>query len=358
MSEQGFYLLVHNAATEFPFARALARPETFDYWGLVAIAALAFAVLALRLGTALNRRTWRDQLFDQKREMRRRARESLRSVSESANGPNDLGDTAADRSCPLVLVVRAETGVRSICRSLLPSSYRIVEAGSTDDALQIARLLSPELVILDGTRSTVTAIACCRMIKTSPDLRHIPTLLCATSIAYQSRLEAVQSGVDVILTAPIAREEILAQVDNLIVSRRLLRERYRGEVLLKPFDVVIPSSEHTFIEKVYDVINRHLDDGSLTVGRLAREVGVSETQLKRKLRSLINESPVELIRRIRLEHAGELLRNQAGNVGDVAFATGFTNLSYFAKCFRNHWGVNPSQFLETERPGRAASEAC
>ncbi|HUF10565.1 MAG TPA: helix-turn-helix domain-containing protein [Rhodothermales bacterium] len=275
------------------------------------------------------------------------------------------GDTATamegDISRPLILVVTESAEVRSLVDTPRWSRYRIAESSSGHNGLQMARRLQPELIISNALVGGMEEVAFSRKVKADKDLQHIPIVLLAALDSPDARVEAIQAGVDAFVTQPFGDNEIAAVVDNLIKSRRALRQLYSRQVLLKPYDVVVASSDCSFVERVYEVVNQHLGDAGFTVGQLAREVGVSESRLKRKLRSLIDETPVALIRRTRLERAADLLRQGSGNVSDAAFATGFSNLSYFAKCFRKRWGLTPSQFLASEtsaqRNGRASGQA-
>jgi AraC-like DNA-binding protein len=98
------------------------------------------------------------------------------------------------------------------------------------------------------------------------------------------------------------------------------------------------------------VIEQYLDDTSFSVDILASEMAMSNTQLYRKLKSLTGFTPNELIRNTRLERAASLLRQRAGNVADIAYQVGFNNLSYFSKCFKEKFGVSPSEFTVVEQP--------
>ncbi len=136
----------------------------------------------------------------------------------------------------------------------------------------------------------------------------------------------------------------MLRVEHLIEVRQQLSERYRGEVMLKPDEVVVSSQEAAFLEQVRAVVEQHLSDANFTVDRLAEEVGLSPRQLQRRLREAAKLSPAGFVRMMRLERAAQLLGQEAGRVSEVAYAVGFKNAQHFSRLFRQVFGVAPSEF--------------
>jgi AraC-like DNA-binding protein len=125
--------------------------------------------------------------------------------------------------------------------------------------------------------------------------------------------------------------------------RRRLRERFAGTRLtLHPSPVGAEPADQKFIEQVRTAIEAHLGDEAFSVERLATEVAQSRGNLHRRLRELIGESPSDLIRRMRLERAAEMLEAGAGSVGEVAYAVGFKSVAHFSNAFNEQHGVRPS----------------
>jgi len=107
--------------------------------------------------------------------------------------------------------------------------------------------------------------------------------------------------------------------------------------------VRVESLNDKFLRKVMSVIESHIDDEQFGVEQLTREVYLSRAQLHRKLKALTNLSPTDFIRYFRLMRAKDLLEKNGGTVGEVAYQVGFTNHSYFAKCFKEQFGCLPSE---------------
>ncbi|HMB92683.1 MAG TPA: ATP-binding protein [Rhodothermales bacterium] len=268
---------------------------------------------------------------------------NLEALPETAT--NKVGE-APDDHRPLVLVAEDNPEIRQLIVDHLSPHYQVVEAEEGTAALRIARERRPALIVSDVLMPGMDGLALCRRIKTDEHLGDIPLILLTARASKEDRLEALQTGADDFLTKPFSAAELLARAENLIQSRAVMRERYSEEVVLPTTGQIVPSADAAFLERVYTAINEHLGNEGFTVGQLAAEMGLSESSLKRRLRSLVGMPPVEFIRARRLERAAALLLGKAGTVGEVAAQVGFESPSYFAKCFRERYGVSPSAYTE------------
>src|SRR5690606_30168788 len=122
------------------------------------------------------------------------------------------------------------------------------------------------------------------------------------------------------------------------------RERYSKELVLKPTDVVISSVDEKFIQRLEQILEKELSNSEYTIDDFAKEVGMSRMQLHRKLKTLFGVSATEFMRNERLKAAAERIKKGGTNVSEVAYAVGFTDMSYFAKCFKDMFGVTPSNY--------------
>ena len=93
-------------------------------------------------------------------------------------------------------------------------------------------------------------------------------------------------------------------------------------------------------------INEHLADPTLNVEVLAANAGMSRVHMHRKLKELTNQSARDFIRGIRLKQAASLLKEKNLTISEVAYATGFSNLSHFSNTFKEFYGVSPTEYKE------------
>jgi AraC-like DNA-binding protein len=187
----------------------------------------------------------------------------------------------------------------------------------------------------------------CKTLKTNEKTCHIPVILLTAKAGRDDKLMGLELGADCYLVKPFDVSELIAQVRNLIEQRRLLRERFSSAVVLKPSEMAVTPMDEAFLTRVLAVVESSLSDPEFDVEHLGREVGLSRSQLHRKLRALTNQPPTLLIRSIRLQRAAELLRQEAGSVAEVAYRVGFSSQAYFAKCFREQFGCAPREYART-----------
>jgi AraC-like DNA-binding protein len=124
----------------------------------------------------------------------------------------------------------------------------------------------------------------------------------------------------------------------------MLRARFGGSIDAIAEDITLNSYDVQFIRRVTEVVEDHLSDFEFDVKGLQEKAGLSHTQLYRKLYALTGFSPSRFIRHLRLKRAVKLLEQQQGSITHVAFEVGFGNLSYFTKCFKEEFGISPSEY--------------
>ncbi len=134
------------------------------------------------------------------------------------------------------------------------------------------------------------------------------------------------------------------RVANLIEQRRHLQERYRRSLnTFAPANVEVDNIDSAFLQRVRDAVESNLEDETFSVVELGTVVNMSRSQLHRKLKALTGFAPNEVIRNMRLERARAMLEKRAGSASEIAYMTGFNSPAYFAKCFKDYFGVSPSE---------------
>jgi AraC-like DNA-binding protein len=186
-----------------------------------------------------------------------------------------------------------------------------------------------------------------KALRGSMMLSHIPVVMLTASANDQEKMKSLEEGVDDYLTKPFNSRELQARVQNLIALRDRLRARYSLALDSEPGDEAVASAESVFLEKLRAAVLDHLGDEQFNGDALADELGVSLRQLQRKTKALTGETPNSFIRLVRLGRARQLVEGAFGSVADVAYAVGFSNPTYFTKCFREQFGRPPTEWLST-----------
>ena len=259
-------------------------------------------------------------------------------------GPTDDNARRRDQDArDLVLIVEDNEDVRQYVRSLLEPTCRVVSAPNGADGLTVALAELPDIVISDVMMPRMDGYELCAAIKANEKTSHIPVLLLTARAAEESRIQGFETGADDYLVKPFQSRELLARVANLIRSRREMMKRFRDEVLVQPADVLVTSANADFLRRAMAVVEDHLSDEEFSVVALSGKLAMTPRQLQRKLNALVNQTPNEFIRSFRLTRSRQMLEQQAGTIAEIAYRVGFGNPSYFAKCFREQFGIAPSE---------------
>lgn len=249
-----------------------------------------------------------------------------------------------------ILIVEDDEEIRRYIRSELDSDFRIYECTNGREGLETILKEKPDLVISDVMMPEMDGITLCRKIKQNININHIPIILLTAKSKAEDQIEGLEIGADAYIVKPFNTELLRTTISNLIANRERLRGKLVGEqqVEEKITKIEMKSNDEILMSKVMKTINDHLADPTLNVEMLAANVGMSRVHMHRKLKELTNQSARDFIRSIRLKQAANLLREKNLSVSEVAYATGFSNLSHFSNTFRDFYGISPSEYKEQQ----------
>ncbi len=251
---------------------------------------------------------------------------------------------SAGEAEPLLLIVEDNEEVRRYLCDTFAGQYQVMEAEHGLEGLRKAVEAVPDLVISDLMMPKMDGLELCRHLKSDDRTSHIPVIMLTARASVESKLDGLETGADDYVTKPFHPEELRVRVRNLIDGRRNLRARFGREVKLQPKDITVSSADEKFLQNAIAVVEKHLSDAGFSVEALENEMMMSKMQLYRKLKALTDQSPGEFVRTLRLKRAASLISQRSGNISEIAYGVGFNNLSYFAKCFKEHYGVPPSEY--------------
>ena len=189
----------------------------------------------------------------------------------------------------------------------------------------------------------------CSKLKNDQRTSHIPIVILTAKSGDETKLDGLQIGADEFLAKPFSPRELEIRVGNLIRIRQLLREKYKEISVIKPEDVKANPIDKVFLEKVFLLIKDNLEDNQFSVQKLSDEMAMSVSQLNRKLNALINQSAGKLIRSTKLDYAAKLLEKNAGNITEIGYRVGFSDLSSFTNSFKEKFGISPSEYLNQKK---------
>jgi signal transduction histidine kinase/ligand-binding sensor domain-containing protein/DNA-binding response OmpR family regulator len=216
----------------------------------------------------------------------------------------------------------------------------------------------PDMIICDVMLPKLNGYEVTRQLKQDDRTCHIPVILLTARADEESRLRGLRTLADDYITKPFSEAELRQRVDTLLAVREILRQRYSKELdhpgLAEPL-VALSQRDQKFIDRVKKTLSLHFSEPEFSTSEFASGVAMSERQLQRKLKALMNYTPREYLRNYRLQESAKMLRAGA-SVADTAYSVGFLSLSYFAKCFKAQFGVTPSDVLDSSDTEQAASD--
>lgn len=266
-------------------------------------------------------------------------------AAEKAERITNAEDFDTDR--PLVLIIDDNNGMRAYLRSILQDHYNVSEAVNGQQGLERARREVPKLVVCDVMMPVMDGLEFTRRLKADTATSHIPVILLTARSLSEQREEGYGTGADSYLTKPFTGSLLLARIDNLIHSRTLLRSLLSGNSKEEEKEEeMLGAQDQTFVTRLREVIRDNMGDSDFSVERIGEEIGLSRVQLYRKVKALTGQTPVELLRKARLERSRRLIEKTEKSVSEIAYEVGFTSPSYFNKCFKDEFGISPGAMRE------------
>jgi len=264
---------------------------------------------------------------------------------------NIESDFTFDDNKPLVLIIDDNRDIQKLVGELLASDYNIIAAPNGREGVRLAARYVPDLIICDVMMPVMDGLECCRRIKEEVSTSHIPVLMLTACSLDEQRVEGYESGADGYLSKPFNSSVLKSRCASLIANRKRIKDLWQSG----PFPVTsdrrpkaieslgTTDVDSDFYRRFLDILMKEIGNQDLNVDMIASKMGLERSQFYRKIKSLTNYAPVELIRRLRLQRGRELLLTTDRTVAEIAYETGFSTPAYFTKCYRDAYGETPSQ---------------
>lgn len=260
----------------------------------------------------------------------------------------------------VALVIEDNEELRLFIKSSIEHQYKVIEAKNGQEGLNLAIKYLPNIIVSDVMMPIMDGFEVCKRVKTNEKTAHIPVILLTAKTAMDSVLKGLAYKADAYMKKPFNIEELLVRMKNLIEVRVLLQQKFTQTLETMPLLVAKPtktklskqsipedpnlsSFDQRFLKSISNVVEQNLDNENLTIEDLAKTATMSRSQLYRKIKALLNQTPSEFIRNIRLKAAKQFLEQRKGNVTDITFMVGFSSPSYFSTQFKKKYGVKPSE---------------
>ena len=249
-----------------------------------------------------------------------------------------------DENKECILIIDDNADVRDYVKSLLKEEYTVIEAPDGRAGLKKAMKYVPDAIICDVMMPVMDGLECCRKLKTELQTSHIPVMLLTACSLDEQRIQGFECGADSYISKPFNSKLLLVRLRNLMDNHKRLKQFFGDKTTLSKESV--SDVDKGFVDRFRELIEENLADSELSVEDLGSKMGLSRVQLYRKIKSLTNYSPNELVRIARLKKAASLLASSEKTISEITYEVGFTSPSYFTKCYKEYFGESPTDFLK------------
>lgn len=246
---------------------------------------------------------------------------------------------------PVILLVEDNEDILEFVADELSEKYTVLKASNGQQALDILKEEAIQLVISDVMMDIMDGFELCRIVKTNFDFSHIPVILLTARNSLQSKIEGLELGADAYIEKPFSPEYLQVQIANLLANRSKIKEYFANSPLVHIKSIAYSKADELFLEKLHESINKDLGNTELDVDELARVMNMSRPTLYRKIKSISDLTPNELINLTRLKKAAELLAEGAYKIYEVADMVGYNSQTNFGRNFLKQFGMSPSDYL-------------
>lgn len=263
------------------------------------------------------------------------------------NNENDSSSISPNK--PIILLVEDNTEFRNFLKEELNKWYQVIEAKEGLEGEKIAIERDPNLIISDVMMPIMNGIELCKRLKNNIQTSHIPIILLTARISDEDKMTGYEAGADSYLSKPFNFDILLTRIRKLIEQQENRKATFHRSIEVSPSSITITSLDEKLVQKALHCVEENMENPEYSVEKLAADIGMTRMSLYRKLQSITGQTPTEFIRSIRLKRAAQLLQNYQLSIVEITDMVGFNTPRYFTKCFKETFGILPSEYSNAHR---------
>ena len=259
-----------------------------------------------------------------------------------------------------ILIVEDDADISGLLVKIMEGAgYQVRQVFSGTEALFCMERELPDCVLLDLMLPGMTGEAVLDQIR-QKQKKEMPVLILSAKVSVQDKVKLLRLGADDYITKPFSAAYLKARIFNLIDQRKKLQALFCASLLPtsieqqpsegKEASPALSPNDRKFMDKVMETIEKHLDNGDLMVEDIANEVNMSRSVFFKKLKTLTGLSPVEFLKEIRMKRAAQLIETDEYSMAQIAYMVGLNDSHYFSKCFKQQYGITPTEYKESRKP--------
>jgi len=258
-------------------------------------------------------------------------------------------ETPENKEKFLILLVDDEEDILEFIADDLSEKYQVLTARNGIEALEVLNEEIVQLVISDVMMPEMDGFQLCEHLKSTVEFSHIPVILLTAKNSLQSKIEGLELGADAYVEKPFSPEFLQVQVSSLIKNRNKIKAYFASSPLIHIKTMAYSKGDELFLERLQNLIDEQSDNPDLDVEHLADHMNMSRPTLYRKIKSISNLSPNELINIARLKKAAELLNEGVLKIYEISEKVGYSSQTHFGRNFSKQFGMSPSEYIQSKQ---------
>ncbi|MCO6149221.1 two-component regulator propeller domain-containing protein [Flavobacterium sp. NRK1] len=244
-----------------------------------------------------------------------------------------------------ILIVEDEKEIHLFLNDLLADKYQVISTYNGIEALEVMEKELPDIIISDVMMPLMDGVELCQKVKTNIRTCHIPFIMLTAKNSVVHRIEGLEKGANSYIPKPFYPDHLLVRVQKLLEEKELILQHFTQDAVIGDLsEVPVNNEEKVFIKQIIDLIRKNIDNENLNSAFIEKTLGISNSQLYRKIKEIFGLSTGDLIRTIRLKYSAELLRKNELTVSEVCYQSGFNNRSYFYREFKKVYNTTPKNY--------------
>ena len=250
-----------------------------------------------------------------------------------------------DKQKLTVLIVEDNPEIQSLINNLLIDKFNIIIVNNGEEGIKKATKIQPDLIISDVMMPIMSGNEMCKKLKRNINTSHIPIIILTALSADEDLITSYESGADAYITKPFSSKILIARIENIFNSRNKLQTTFKKDLDASIKTIAMDKVDEAFIEKAKKTCEENLTNLNYGVDEFSKEMGMSRTLFFSKIKTITGQTPNDFIKTIRLKKAAKIISTSATkNISEIAYETGFNSPNYFSKCFKEHFGVKPTEY--------------
>ena len=283
------------------------------------------------------------------------------TIPESSGMIASTSDTTSSTSVPsdpdaTILIIDDSEDMIHFLESNFKQKYKVITAHDGVEALDILSKQKVGIIISDWMMPRMDGAELCRRVRRDPLTSHIPFVMLTAKADDESKVKGMDVGADIYIEKPFSIEYLEACIRNMLQMRLHLMKKFSSQPLEPVTEIAHNPTDNAFLVKMNKIIEENFSNSELNVNFLADKLNISRSGLFAKIKTLADVTPNEMILIVRLKRSAQLLLEGDHTVSEVSYMVGFSNPSYFSKCFHKQFGIRPADYMKSAKTGEAPVE--